>query len=81
MAIDPICGMTVDEGTALSAEKNGQAYFFCCDACRRKFLDPGSVPRASRAPASLPYFCPMCEGVESNQPGVCPTCGMALESA
>jgi Cu+-exporting ATPase len=25
------------------------------------------------------YFCPMCEGVESEQPGDCPKCGMALE--
>lgn len=25
------------------------------------------------------YFCPMCPGVESDQPGDCPKCGMALE--
>ncbi len=25
------------------------------------------------------YFCPMCEGVVSDQPGACPKCGMALE--
>jgi len=25
------------------------------------------------------YFCPMCAGVESDQPGSCPKCGMALE--
>lgn len=25
------------------------------------------------------YFCPMCPGVESNTPGDCPECGMALE--
>ena len=25
------------------------------------------------------YFCPMCEGVESDKPGDCPKCGMALE--
>src|SRR2546423_13969956 len=24
-------------------------------------------------------FCPMCAGVESDQPGSCPKCGMALE--
>ncbi|TWU12535.1 Silver exporting P-type ATPase [Symmachiella macrocystis] len=27
------------------------------------------------------YFCPMCAGVESDEPGDCPKCGMALESA
>jgi Cu+-exporting ATPase len=25
------------------------------------------------------HFCPMCEGVESDEPGTCPNCGMALE--
>ena len=25
------------------------------------------------------YFCPMCPGVESDKPGACPKCGMALE--
>ncbi len=25
------------------------------------------------------YFCPMCSGVESDEPGVCPRCGMSLE--
>src|SRR5258705_6479557 len=25
------------------------------------------------------WFCPMCPGVESDTPGVCPKCGMALE--
>ena len=26
------------------------------------------------------YYCPMCEGVESDEPGDCPKCGMALEA-
>ncbi len=30
-------------------------------------------------PKGAAYFCPMCEGVESDQPGDCPMCGMALE--
>ncbi len=38
MAIDPICGMTVDEASALSAERDGQTSYFCCDHCRKKFL-------------------------------------------
>src|SRR5881397_1586101 len=29
--------------------------------------------------AGAKYFCPMCPGVESDQPGDCPKCGMALE--
>lgn len=30
--------------------------------------------------ATAKYFCPMCPGVESDKPGICPKCGMALES-
>jgi Cu+-exporting ATPase len=29
--------------------------------------------------AATKYFCPMCPGVESDEPGDCPKCGMALE--
>jgi P-type Cu+ transporter len=29
--------------------------------------------------ANSKYYCPMCPGVESDQPGECPVCGMALE--
>jgi len=40
-AIDPVCGMTVDPATALSAEHDGTRYYFCCEACRTKFItDP-----------------------------------------
>ena len=93
MAIDPICGMTVDEATAPSAERDGQTFYFCCDHCRRKFLTDGQSAsarhhdhHASNQPAppkprteSSKYFCPMCPGVEADKPGDCPVCGMALE--
>jgi Cu+-exporting ATPase len=42
MAIDPICGMTVDERKALSAEREGQKYYFCSAGCRERFLKPGT---------------------------------------
>jgi Cu+-exporting ATPase len=32
------------------------------------------VPSGAKA-----WYCPMCEGVESDEPGDCPRCGMALE--
>jgi len=38
MAIDPICGMEVDDKTALSVEHEGQTYYFCSPGCREKFL-------------------------------------------
>jgi len=35
---DPICGMTVDEATALHVERDGKTFYFCSDNCRQKFL-------------------------------------------
>ncbi len=35
---DPICGMTVDEATALHAERDGKAFYFCSEHCRTEFL-------------------------------------------
>jgi Cu+-exporting ATPase len=32
-----------------------------------------------KPPQGAAYYCPMCEGVESDRPGDCPKCGMALE--
>jgi len=34
---------------------------------------------ALQAPPTKEWFCPMCSGVESDMPGSCPKCGMALE--
>ena len=38
MAKDPICGMTVDEATALHAERDGETFYFCSEHCRKEFL-------------------------------------------
>jgi YHS domain-containing protein len=35
---DPLCGMTVDEATALQAQRDGKTFYFCSDHCRQKFL-------------------------------------------
>jgi P-type Cu+ transporter len=130
MAKDPICGMTVDEATALNAERDGQTFYFCSEHCRKKFLaqpaeralrthaaehgheagehsccatKAGSHAESDKhrehshhahdhshthhhragdevkpSPAAK-YYCPMCPGVESDKPGDCPKCGMALE--
>ena len=109
MAKDPICGMTVDEATALSAERDGGLFYFCSEHCRKKFLAQpqpagsevasgcagketdekhgtdhdhshhGHEHAAVNPSAAAKYFCPMCPGVESDQPRDCPKCGMALE--
>src|SRR5438445_8197942 len=45
MAIDPVCGMTVDEQTAPArAVHNGVTYYFCAPGCKRTFeKDPEAV--------------------------------------
>jgi Cu+-exporting ATPase len=38
MAIDPVCGMTVDPATATdTATHDGTTYFFCSAGCRQEF--------------------------------------------
>jgi Cu+-exporting ATPase len=68
--------MQVDEATARSATRDGETFYFCCEGCRRKFL--GLAPPPPTASVRAAYYCPMCEGVESDQPDSCSRCGMAL---
>lgn len=35
---DPVCGMTVDEATAIRVERDGKTFYFCSDQCRQKFV-------------------------------------------
>ncbi|HMD55330.1 MAG TPA: heavy metal-binding domain-containing protein, partial [Phycisphaerae bacterium] len=39
----------------------------------------GHHASATAPTVAAKYFCPMCPGVESDKPGDCPKCGMALE--
>ncbi len=94
MKEDPICGMTVDEATALHAERDGKTFYFCSEHCRKEFLSTnlkedktgkkssccGGHDQATVKPSpASKYYCPMCPGVVSDKPGDCPKCGMALE--
>jgi Cu+-exporting ATPase len=91
MAIDPVCGMTVDESTPLRADHAGVTYFFCNPGCRAKFtarpaqyLDKSRAPESHLHATSHPdaiYTCPMHPEVRQQGPGACPFCGMALEPA
>lgn len=38
MIKDPVCGMEVDERTAIKLEKDGQTYFFCGEEDKNKFI-------------------------------------------
>jgi len=38
MAIDPVCGMEIEESQAPAmTEFEGQPYYFCSDSCRDEF--------------------------------------------
>ena len=85
--------MTVDEATARNADRDGQTVYFCSEHCRQKFLGGESKEKPNvapdrqgheRKPASEglvvgKYTCPMHPEVQSDKPGSCPKCGMALE--
>ena len=35
---DPMCGMRVDEETALHLEKDGKRFYFCGENCKKQFM-------------------------------------------
>jgi YHS domain-containing protein len=40
MAMDVVCGMEVDEGTApAKTDYEGRTYFFCSNSCKQDFLE------------------------------------------
>ena len=39
MAIDPVCGMSVEREKAVSAEWEGEIFYFCARGCRDEFLN------------------------------------------
>ena len=53
MATDPVCGMAVERERALSAERNGEAFFFCSRGCRSEYLGGFSNGNAGRGHMGL----------------------------
>ncbi len=37
MKTDPVCGMRVDEKTAILSHKGAQTEYFCSEECKKKF--------------------------------------------
>ncbi|OGQ82041.1 MAG: copper-translocating P-type ATPase [Deltaproteobacteria bacterium RIFCSPLOWO2_12_FULL_60_19] len=90
MPIDPVCGMTVEESTAVgSYAHGGTTYYFCNVHCLERFKeDPakylaGGYPRhdepVREGPPGAAYTCPMDPEVRQSNAAPCPKCGMALE--
>lgn len=89
--IDPVCGMTVDPRHAAGTHVHaGQPYYFCSTACEQAFRAAPQTYVGTLRPAiphtttgtgdnTATYSCPMHPEILRDQPGSCPTCGMALE--
>ncbi|HEX8310778.1 MAG TPA: copper-translocating P-type ATPase [Chthoniobacteraceae bacterium] len=56
----------------------GSAEHSCCGGHGTHSAEETNQAAAEHKPTAK-YFCPMCPGVESDKPGICPKCGMALE--
>src|SRR2546428_11947397 len=76
MAIDPVCGMTVDEKTApASAVHNGTRYYFCAPGCKRTFeKDPEAVLKGGargmgHAPGPIVTMTPLRAKAADQRPG------------
>jgi len=86
-AIDPVCGMTVDQSRPHPThDHRATRYHFCSSRCAEKFrADPerylGPKQTAEVAATADEYTCPMHPEVRQAGPGACPKCGMALEPA
>jgi len=89
--LDPVCGMKVRPETAkMSVERGGRVWYFCGQSCLAKFQADPAMYEAEQAANAQPapttgaaaqggYTCPMHPEVQSDGPGACPICGMALE--
>jgi len=40
MVKDPVCGMVVDDKTALKADIEGRQFYFCSSNCMKTFANP-----------------------------------------
>jgi Cu+-exporting ATPase len=83
MAIDPICGMEVDEKTALSAEYEGETYYFCSPGCRKKFpADRGVIEPSSGEKAEAGDGQPAPERATLSLKGMhCAACASSIETS
>ena len=88
MAIDPICGMTVDPATAAgSHDYRGLSYYFCGLSCLERFkVDPERAlqPRAtSSAKPTTRRPLPMMQAapVATDAAAIDPVCGMTVQPA
>ena len=72
--VDPVCGMTVDEGSARAAgrtaDHGGATYFFCADVCKEKFLkEPGKYLKGKKGVEAQSPAATVAHGAKEGPPG------------
>ena len=85
-AVDPVCGMTVDQAASKHhLDHDGHTFHFCSVRCHDKFatdpvsyLKPAAITVPPPAKGTI-FTCPMHPEIRQEGPGSCPICGMALE--
>ena len=87
MATDPVCGMTVSSDSRYRHVHGGQTYLFCSAHCLSKFqasptdyVDTHPPSPSALVTGGVIYTCPMHPEIRQSAPGICPKCGMTLES-
>ncbi len=94
MASDPVCGMSVERERAVTADRDGETFFFCSRGCREEFLgrlEPHSSNRVDSDPWT-PRSIPVGLHLHRKESGmsdahaqvldtqvVDPVCGMAID--
>lgn len=83
---DPVCGMTVADGSRFRCEHHAKWYTFCSEACLAKFqaapseyVEPSPLEQPQAVPGGTIYTCPMHPEIRQDHPGQCPKCGMTLD--
>ncbi|CAN5122674.1 heavy metal translocating P-type ATPase [soil metagenome] len=71
------CSKHCRDAFVKSEGAEAEAEHSCCHGSHHSPAETAAAA-AERKPDAK-YFCPMCAGVESDKPGDCPKCGMALE--
>jgi len=86
MTIDPVCGMTVDEATAVRSVHAGTAYYFCSDTCLHRFEANPAVYVAAGHRVPHIHATPVAPGLTKQElakkeMAKDPICGMLVDKA
>lgn len=50
MVKDPVCGMYMDSRLAVRLESRTEAFYFCSEECKNKYLDESAAAQSSNLP-------------------------------